>query len=33
VYRQCLDRPPADEEDQPLDTDIAAAERVIATRI
>ena len=31
VYRQCLDRLPADEEDHPLDTDVAAAEQVIAT--
>jgi len=30
VYAQCLDRLPADDEDHPLDVDIAAAEDVIA---
>jgi histidine ammonia-lyase len=30
VYDQCLQRLPADDEDHPLDTDIAAAEQIIA---
>ena len=30
LYAQCLDRLPADDEDHPLDVDIAAAEEVIA---
>ena len=31
LYAQCLDRLPADDEDHPLDDDIAAAEEVIAS--
>jgi hypothetical protein len=30
VYRQCLERLPADDADHPLDADVAAAEQVIA---
>jgi histidine ammonia-lyase len=32
LYAQCLDRLPADDEDHPLDVDVAAAEEVIADR-
>jgi histidine ammonia-lyase len=31
VYYGCLGSLPADDEDRPLDTDIAAAEKIIAT--
>jgi histidine ammonia-lyase len=30
AYRQCRDRLPADQADHPLDTDIAAAEKLIS---